>query len=216
MSGGDIMQPALAYAALGGYLLGSIPFGLALCRMAGLGDIRKIGSGNIGATNVLRTGNKVLALMTLVCDSGKGAAAAIAAAHFWGWDAGLVAGFAGVVGHNFPVGLKFRGGKGVATTFGVLCAADFMVGLATGATWLIVAGTFRYSSLASLVCLAASPVYAYWINGDHMAWMAGALAVLAVVRHKDNIKRLMNGTESKIGKKKNGPPAAAPDGGDAA
>ena len=195
---------ALAFAAIGGYLLGSIPFGLVFTRLAGLGDIRQIGSGNIGATNVLRTGNKGLALATLICDSGKGAAAALLANHLWGFEAGLVAGLAGVIGHNFPVWLKFKGGKGVATTLGVLLAVDHMVGLAACATWLLVAGVFRYSSLAALVALAASPFFAYWIKGPEMAAMAGALAVLAIVRHKQNIGRLLKGTETKIGQKPKG------------
>jgi glycerol-3-phosphate acyltransferase PlsY len=201
MAGGLDSNLAFALAALGGYLLGSVPFGLVFTRLAGLGDIRTMGSGNIGATNVLRTGHKGLALMTLICDSGKGAAAALAAQHLWGPEAGLIAGFAGVVGHNFPVWLRFKGGKGVATTLGVLLAMNFMVGLAVCATWLLVAGTFRYSSLAALGALAAAPVYAYWIDGQAMAWMAGGLAVLAFVRHKANIQRLITGKESKIGQK---------------
>jgi glycerol-3-phosphate acyltransferase PlsY len=209
MAGGLDINLAFALAAVGGYLLGSVPFGLVLTRLAGVGDIRKIGSGNIGATNVLRTGHKSLALATLICDSGKGAAAAIAAGHLWGAEAGMIAGFAGVVGHNFPVWLKFKGGKGVATTLGVLLAVDFMIGLAACATWLLVAGTFRYSSLAALAALAAAPFYAFWINGPAMAWMAGGLAVLAFVRHKDNIRRLIKREESKIGQK-NKPPAEQP------
>ncbi|MEQ8229725.1 MAG: glycerol-3-phosphate 1-O-acyltransferase PlsY [Rhodospirillales bacterium] len=201
MSAGLDTNIAFVLAALGGYLLGSIPFGLVLTRMAGLGDIRQVGSGNIGATNVLRTGHKGLALATLICDSGKGAAAALIAAYLWGAEAGMIAGFAGVLGHNFPVWLKFKGGKGVATTLGVLLAVDFMVGLAVCATWLLVAGTFRYSSLAALGALAAAPFYAFWIVGPAMAWMAGGLAVLAVIRHKENIQRLVTGKESKIGQK---------------
>jgi len=202
---------AFALAVLCGYLLGSVPFGLVFTRMAGLGDIRQVGSGNIGATNVLRTGNKALAFLTLICDSGKGAAAALAAAYLWGAEAGMIAGFAGVVGHNFPIWLKFKGGKGVATTLGVLLAVDFMVGLAACATWLLVAGIFRYSSLAALGALAAAPFYAFWMVGPAMAWMAGGLAVLAVARHKANIRRLISGTESKIGQKRgsgDGPPGA--------
>ena len=113
----------------------------------------------------------------------------------------MIAGFAGVVGHNFPVWLKFKGGKGVATTLGVLLAVDFMTGLAVCATWLLVAGTFRYSSLAALGALAAAPFYAFWIVGPAMAWMAGGLAILAVIRHRANIQRLITGQESKIGQK---------------
>jgi len=201
MAGGLDSNLAFALAALGGYLLGSVPFGLVFTRMAGLGDIRTMGSGNIGATNVLRTGRKGLALATLICDSGKGAAAALAAAHLWGPEAGMIAGFAGVIGHNFPVWLGFKGGKGVATTLGVLLAVNFMVGLAVCATWLLVAGTFRYSSLAALGALAAAPVYAFWIDGVSMAWMAGGLAVLAFIRHQANIRRLIAGQETKIGQK---------------
>ena len=191
-----------ALAALFGYALGSIPFGLVLTRLAGLGDIREIGSGNIGATNVLRTGNKFLAFLTLVCDSGKGAAAAIAAYNVWGMEAGLIAGFMAVFGHNFPVWLKFKGGKGVATTLGVLLVSAWPVGIGACATWLLVAGVFRYSSLAALVALAASPAYAYWLNLDAVALMAGGLAILAIVRHHENIARLVKGEESKIGGKK--------------
>ena len=144
-----------AVSAVGGYLLGSIPFGLVVTRMAGFGDIRQIGSGNIGATNVLRTGNKFLALLTIILDSGKGAAAAWVVMVYWGFEASLIAGFSSVLGHNFPVWLRFRGGKGVATTLGVLLVASWHVVVATGATWLLIAGLFRFSSLASMGALAA-------------------------------------------------------------
>lgn len=187
-------------AALLGYALGSVPFGLVITRLAGLGDIRDIGSGNIGATNVLRTGNKLLALLTLICDSGKGAAAGLGAAHFLGIEAGLVAGFMAVFGHNFPVWLKFKGGKGVATTLGVLLASAWMVGAAACATWLLVAGLFRYSSLAALLALAAAPGFAWWFGRTDVALMATGLAVLAILRHHQNIARLMRGEETKIGK----------------
>ena len=163
---------ALYVAALtGGYLLGSIPFGPALARMSGLGDLRKIGSGNIGATNVLRTGHKGLALATLLLDGGKGAAA-VAAFLFMGHDAqewrlaALIAGIAAVLGHNFPIWLKFKGGKGVATTLGVLLAAGWPIGIVTCLTWLLVAAVTRYSSLAALSALAMSPLYAYFL-GSH-------------------------------------------------
>lgn len=193
------IEPVHLLAALFGYLLGSVPFGLVLTRLAGLGDIRAIGSGNIGATNVLRTGNKLLAFLTLVCDSGKGAAAAVAAAQAWGTEAGLVAGFMAVFGHNFPVWLRFKGGKGVATTLGVLVVTAWPVGVAACAIWLLVAGTFRYSSLAALVALAAAPGIAYWMKLDGVALMAASLAALAIIRHHENIKRLVTGRESKIG-----------------
>lgn len=196
------MHAQLALAAALGYLLGSVPFGLVLTRLAGLGDIREIGSGNIGATNVLRTGNKFLAFLTLVCDSGKGAAAALLANHFWGADAGLVAGFMAVLGHNFPVWLGFKGGKGVATTLGVLIVGAWPVGMGACATWLLVAGVFRYSSLAALVALAAAPGIAYWMDMTNVAIMAAGLAALAIARHHENVRRLIKGEETKIGASK--------------
>lgn len=191
----------LIAAAVGGYLLGSVPFGLVLTRLAGLGDIRSIGSGNIGATNVLRTGRKGLALATLLLDSGKGAIAAVAAFLLWGTEPGLAAGLLAVVGHNFPVWLKFKGGKGVATTLGVLLAISWPVGLAACLTWLAVAGVFRYSSLAALTALAAAPLYAAIIATTAHVWVALALALLAFARHHANIRRLATGEEPRIGKK---------------
>ncbi|MDA8230512.1 MAG: glycerol-3-phosphate 1-O-acyltransferase PlsY [Magnetospirillum sp.] len=192
----------LAPAVIGGYLLGSIPFGLVLTRLAGLGDIRAIGSGNIGATNVLRTGHKGLALATLLLDGGKGAIAALLALALAGRDAALAAGFAAVLGHNFPVWLRFKGGKGVATTLGTLIAAAWPVGLAACATWLAVAALFRISSLAALVALVLSPAYAWVLAGRETALMAAGLAVLGVIRHQANIRRLLKGQEPRIGKKK--------------
>ncbi len=191
-----------AMAALGGYVLGSIPFGLVLTRMAGLGDIRDIGSGNIGATNVLRTGNRFLAFLTLLLDSGKGAVAVLLAAHFIDPAAGMLAGVAGVLGHNFPVWLKFKGGKGVAATLGVHLAVSPPTGAACCATWLLVAGVSRYSSLAALAALAAAPAYAWFLGEPFYAYLAGGLGLLAVIRHKANITRLIRGEESKIGQKK--------------
>jgi len=192
----------LILAALGGYLLGSIPFGLVLTRLAGLGDIRTIGSGNIGATNVLRTGNKGLAAATLILDSGKGAFAALAAAALASPEAAAVAGLFAVLGHNFPVWLNFKGGKGVATTLGVLLAVAWPVGVAACATWLVVAAVFRYSSLAALVALALSPFYALIWSDTWVTVTALILAVLAIIRHRANIQRLATGAEPKIGKKK--------------
>jgi acyl phosphate:glycerol-3-phosphate acyltransferase len=192
----------LLLAAIGGYLLGSVPFGLVLTRAAGLGDIREIGSGNIGATNVLRTGRKGLALATLLLDGGKGA---IAVGLIWavlGAELVPVAGFAAVLGHNFPVWLKFKGGKGVATTFGTLIAAAWPAGLACCLTWMVVAFLFRISSLAALVALALSPVYAWIFASPAVAAMAAGLAVIGFIRHKQNISRLLKGEEPKIGKKK--------------
>ncbi len=194
--------PTLSLAATLGYLLGSIPFGLVLTRLAGFGDIRQVGSGNIGATNVLRTGNKFLAALTLILDSGKGAAAAAIAGVIWGGDTILIAGFVAVLGHNFPVWLQFRGGKGVATSLGVLLVTAWPVGVAACATWLLIAGMFRYSSLAGLAALAAAPVYAYWLVDLPMTLMAGGLGFLSIVRHRQNIARMIGGEEAKIGAKK--------------
>ncbi len=190
-----------ALAAALGYLLGSIPFGLVLTRLAGLGDIREVGSGNIGTTNVLRTGRKGLAAATLLLDGGKGAAAALVLAQ-WGVEAGLVAALAAVVGHNFPVWLKFTGGKGVATTLGVLLAVAWPVGVLACLTWLVVAVVFRYSSLAALMALSAAPIYAFWLADGAVTALAGVLAVLVAIRHHANIRRLLRGQESKIGKRK--------------
>ncbi len=185
-----------------GYLLGSVPFGLLLTRLAGLGDIRSIGSGNIGATNVLRTGNKGLAAATLILDGGKGAFAAWAAAGMAGVDAGLVAGFAAVLGHNFPIWLKFKGGKGVATTLGVLLVTAWPVGLGACLTWLLVAGLFRISSLAALAALAAAPVVALVFATPAHAVMAAGLAILGFIRHRANIGRLLRNEEPRIGGRK--------------
>lgn len=191
----------LLVAAVLGYLLGSVPFGLVLTRAAGI-DLRAVGSGNIGATNVLRTGRKGLALATLLLDSGKGAIAALIAWALAGHDAALAAGFAAVLGHNFPVWLKLKGGKGVATTLGVLLAVAWPVGVAACLTWAGVAAIFRYSSLAALVALAAAPLFAWTLAGQDTTAMAAGLALLAFLRHQDNIRRLVAGTETRIGQKK--------------
>lgn len=188
-------------AALLGYLLGSIPFGLLLTKLFQAGDLRSIGSGNIGATNVLRTGRKSLAAATLLLDGGKGAVAVLLAGYWFAPDAAIVAALMSVVGHNFPVWLRFQGGKGVATTLGVLTALSWQVGLACGATWLVVAFTLRYSSLSALVAFAASPFYMYFLADENKAVLAVLLAVLGFVRHQDNIKRLLAGEETKIGQK---------------
>ena len=201
-------SPALIAAIAAGYLIGSIPFGLVLTRMAGLGDIRRIGSGNIGATNVLRTGNKSLAVVTLLLDVGKGALVVLVVSRNWGFvglmDAGLFAGLATVLGHNFPVWLKFRGGKGVATTMGVLLGSLFPVGAVACGAWLLTAAVFRYSSLAALVALTAAPVYAAWIGATPVALAAGALTLLSIFTHRANIQRLIQGQEPKIGGGKTG------------
>ena len=196
------MMTDLIIAAIAGYLLGSIPFGLVLTRMAGLGDIRAIGSGNIGATNVLRTGNKGLAAAVLILDSGKGAIAALLASWHLSAEAAPIAGLFAVLGHNFPVWLNFKGGKGVATTLGVLLAVAWPVGLAACGTWILVAALFRYSSLAALVALALSPFYALIWSNTWVTVTALIMAVLAIIRHRANIQRLVSGTESKIGQKK--------------
>jgi len=192
----------LLIAAIAGYVLGSMPFGLVLCRLAGLGDIRKIGSGNIGATNVLRTGNKFLAALTLILDSGKGAIAVLIAVFIFGANAGLIAGCAAVIGHNFPLWLKFKGGKGVATTLGTLLAISWPIGVASLIIWLLMAALFRMSSLAALVSLAAAPVVAWVMDEPMIAVAALALAVLSIIRHRENIKRIVKGTEPRIGAKK--------------
>ena len=187
-------------AALGGYLLGSIPFGLLLTRAAGFGDIRRIGSGNIGATNVLRTGRKGLAAATLLLDGGKGAVATLIAG-LWGPDMAILAGGGAMLGHLFPVWLKFKGGKGVATGLGVLLALAWPVGLLACATWLAVAVVFRYSSLAALMAFAAAPVYAWFLSGRQEAQFALFLAALVWLRHHQNLRRLATGQEPKIGRK---------------
>ncbi len=191
----------LLLAALGGYLLGSIPFGFLLTKWAGLGDIRAIGSGNIGATNVLRTGNKRLALLTLLLDGAKGAAALLIGAQ-GGSAMALAAGGGAMLGHLFPVWLKFKGGKGVATALGILLALDWQVGALACLTWLAVALLFRYSSLAALLALAAAPIYGYFLAGSTAAIFALGLAILVWVRHHENIGRLLRGEESRIGAKK--------------
>jgi glycerol-3-phosphate acyltransferase PlsY len=193
--------PYYLVIAVAGYLLGSIPFGLILTELAGLGDVRKIGSGNIGATNVLRTGNKALAAATLLLDGGKGAVAVVAARLLFGPEAAIIAGGAALLGHMFPVWLKFRGGKGVATGLGVLLAIAWPVGLVACAVWLLVALLFRYSSLAALVALAASPVAAWFIADRQIAGLALFLAVLVWLRHHENIRRLLAGEEAKIGRR---------------
>lgn len=203
MEYGQPIDWALGWRALvGGYLLGAIPFGLVLAFLGGYGDIRNIGSGNIGATNVLRTGNKLLAFFTLILDSGKGAIAVLLLAYAYGPMAGLLAGIAAVVGHNFPIWLKFKGGKGVATTLGTLAAIFWPVGLGAALTWLVAAILFRISSLSALIALALSPVYAWYFGQYEIAIGATILATLAWVRHHQNIARILKGEEPKIGKKK--------------
>ncbi|NBW06753.1 MAG: glycerol-3-phosphate 1-O-acyltransferase [Caulobacteraceae bacterium] len=196
--------------AVGGYLLGSIPFGVVITRAAGAGDVRNIGSGNIGATNVLRTGRKDLALATLLLDAGKGAVALLIARWLFNSElAGAIAGGAAFIGHLFPVWLKFKGGKGVATFFGLLIAAHWPLGLLAGATWLLVAFTLRYSSLAALIAAFMAPIYAFLPIpalglpvGEPIILLAFVTAVLIWIRHHENIARLLKGAEPRIGAKK--------------
>ncbi len=182
------------------YGLGSIPFGLLLTKTAGLGDIRAIGSGNIGATNVLRTGRKGLAAATLLLDALKGAAAVLLARMYMDDpDIALLAGLAAVLGHLFPIWLRFKGGKGVATGLGVLLAASWPIGLAACAVWLIVAATARLSSLAALAAFAAAPCVALLLEEFSVVKLSFTIAVLVFVRHQANIRRLLAGTEPRIG-----------------
>lgn len=196
----DIPLSYFLFSLIGGYLLGSIPFGLILARLGGEGDIRTIGSGNIGATNVLRTGNKFLAFLTLILDGGKGAAAALIAA-LVSPDLGLFAAAAAFLGHLYPVFLKFKGGKGVATYFGILLALSWPVGLASCVLWLASALTFRISSLAALISSLAAPLYSIYRQETGLALLSCILCLLIFYRHTDNIKRLVQGTEPRIGKK---------------
>jgi len=191
------MTLEIAAAVVIGYLLGAIPFGLVLTRIAGYGDVRKIGSGNIGATNVLRTGNKALAALTLILDIGKGAAAALIGAK-WGINAMLAASAAVILGHLFPVWLGFRGGKGIATALGVLIVVAWPVALVAGLIWLATAIMFRYSSLAALVACAAAAAYAGFVVDGARAVLIAAIALLLIAKHHENIRRLLAGTESRI------------------
>jgi glycerol-3-phosphate acyltransferase PlsY len=187
-------------AALGfGYLAGSIPFGLIITRLAGMEDIRSIGSGNIGATNVLRTGRKELAAATLVCDALKGTLAVLATRYFGGLELAIVAGFGAFIGHLFPVWLKFRGGKGVATFIGLLLAFAWPVVAGYGAVWLAVAYLTRYSSAAALIACTATPLLLWTFGYGEPAALFAVLAVVVWITHRANIARLMAGTEPKIG-----------------
>ncbi|MDX8447293.1 glycerol-3-phosphate 1-O-acyltransferase PlsY [Mesorhizobium captivum] len=187
-------------ALIFGYLLGSIPFGLLITRAAGLGDVRNIGSGNIGATNVLRTGNKALAAATLLLDALKGTAAALIAGHF-SPDFGLLAGFAAFLGHLFPVWLGFKGGKGVATYLGVLLGLAWQGMLVFAVVWLAMAFLFRYSSLAALVAAVVVPIALYFISTPQIAGLFAVMSLIVFIKHHANISRLLAGTEGKIGAK---------------
>ncbi len=210
------MNLSLLWCAAGGYLAGSVPFGLVLCYIWGYGDIRKIGSGNIGATNVLRTGNKFLALLTVLLDAFKAGLAAYIASKFLpnenisvcGYDVSLnqfgalLAGTCGVLGHNFPIWLKFKGGKGVSSAFGMILFTQWQLALIALAVWLVMAFTFRYSSLSALTAAAAVPVFAYFLCPPVYAFFYTAIALLVIIRHHANIARLLKGEESKINLKK--------------
>lgn len=193
--------PFLAFTAVLAYLAGSIPFGIVMARLFGLGDLRKIGSGNIGATNVLRTGNKLAALLTLIFDAGKGGFAVLIARAVFAEDAGQIAGFAAFLGHCFPIYLGFKGGKGVATWLGTLFALAWPVGIAAAMTWLATAGLFRISSLAALVAALLTPLWAWVLGFPTTIALLVALTVLIYIRHHQNIGRILAGTESRIGKK---------------
>ncbi len=182
-----------------GYLLGSVPFGILVARMMGLGDLRQIGSGNIGATNVLRTGNKRAAALTLLLDGAKGAVALLLARALAGNDAAQIAALAAFLGHLYPVWLGFRGGKGVATFLGIFLALSWPVGLTLCATWLIVALLTRYSSFAALLSAGLLPVWLVVLNSGNLLVLSVIMMVLIYVRHAANIKRLQAGTETKIG-----------------
>lgn len=192
--------------ALLGYLFGAIPFGLLLTKLAGYDDIRNIGSGNIGATNVLRTGNKKLAFVTLLADAGKGAVAVLFIRYLgYGETAAILAGMFAIIGHMFPVWLGFKGGKGVATALGTLLVLELPVGIIACLMWLFMAFVFRYSSLSALVALLATPLTAYFIAEGGLALPLACWVIAALVwyRHKANIDRLLEGREPKIGEGKN-------------
>lgn len=184
-----------------GYLLGSIPFGLIITRMAGLGDIRSIGSGNIGTTNVLRTGRKSLAAATLLCDALKGTLAVVLANMWFGIDMAVIAGFGAFMGHLFPIWLKFKGGKGVATYLGILVGLAWPAALVFAAAWIAVAFATRYSSLSALIASLISPLFLASQGLWQVAELIAALTLILWVKHNANIMRLVNGTESRIGQK---------------
>ena len=191
----------LPLALILGYLLGSIPFGLILTRLAGTEDLRSIGSGNIGATNVLRTGRKGLAAATLLLDALKGTVAVIIAGYLAGPEAAMLAGLGAFLGHLFPVWLKFKGGKGVAVYIGILIGLFWPAALVFCALWLMTAVISRYSSLSALVASLITPIFLWWYGHAALAWLFALLTVLLFYMHRANIGRLLAGTEGKIGKK---------------
>ena len=194
----------LLFSLIGGYAVGAISFGVVATRIGGMGDIRDVGSGNIGATNVLRTGRRDLAAITLIGDAGKGAVAVLVAGALFTPLAGVVAGLGAFIGHLFPFWLGFRGGKGVATFLGILLAIAWPVGLATALTWIAIALLFRISSLASIVACALSPLYFVLLQPSRApdVWLVAGMVVLIVIRHQENIRRLLAGAEPRIGARK--------------
>jgi len=184
-----------------GYLLGSIPFGLVLTKLAGTQDLRSIGSGNIGATNVLRTGHKGLAAATLICDMLKGTVAVVVAGYFGGPNAAMLAALGAFLGHLFPVWLKFRGGKGVAVYIGVLIGLFWPAAVVFCVVWVATAATSRYSSLSALVASFVTPIFLWWFGHSALASLSAVLTLLLFYMHRDNIRRLQAGTEGRIGEK---------------
>ena len=199
--GWEAAWPWLLGIFIAAYLLGSVPFGLLVSRIMGLGDVRSIGSGNIGATNVLRTGSKKAALATLLLDGGKGAAAVLLARYFYGETAAQVAGLGAFIGHIYPIYLKFRGGKGVATFLGILLAINPLTGAATCGTWLVSALVLRRSSFAALVAAISAPLWLWAFGLTATTGLGVIMAALIWVRHWSNIKRIVSGQEPKIGTK---------------
>ena len=199
----DFVTPPIILTAWAfvGYFLGSIPFGIVVAHFMGLGDLRQIGSGNIGATNVLRTGSKLGAVLTLIADAGKAGAAVILARVLATEDAAQLAGLAALFGHCYPIWLKFRGGKGVSTLFGLLFALAWPIGLAAGTTWLITAAIFRYSSLAALMTALLTPLFMIILSQYQMLTISIAITFLIFWRHRENIRRIISLEESKIGQK---------------
>lgn len=200
--GWEAVWPWLLGVFVAAYLLGSVPFGLLVSRVMGLGDVRNIGSGNIGATNVLRTGNKKAALATLLLDGGKGAVAVLLARYFYGDSAAQVAALGAFLGHIYPVYLGFKGGKGVATFLGIFLALHPLTGLAACGTWLVAALLFRMSSLAALVSALSTPLWLWLFGLVNATGLGLLLALLVWLRHHANIRRILAGNEPKIGQKK--------------
>jgi acyl phosphate:glycerol-3-phosphate acyltransferase len=202
-TGGTSMssEAFLPVAFILGYLLGSIPFGLILTKFAGTQDLRSIGSGNIGATNVLRTGRKGLAAATLICDALKGTLAVVIAGYFGGPNAAMLAAFGAFLGHLFPVWLKFKGGKGVAVYIGVLIGLFWPAAVAFCLLWIATAATTRYSSLSALVASFVTPIFLWWFGHPALASLFAVLTLLLFYMHRENIRRLQAGTEGRIGAK---------------